>query len=67
MVQNAGSQVQRLPSKEKIKAEAERGVFNNVTLLTTSHNIECRGCGYRHSPRGTAYYDCGNGALVAPW
>jgi len=37
----------KLPTKEEIIVEVEKGVFNRNPLLTTPHEVVCKGCGYR--------------------
>ena len=37
----------RLPTKEEIIVEVEKGVFNRNPLLATPHEVVCKGCGNR--------------------
>jgi len=47
MTEETGQSLARLPTKEEVIAEVEKGVFNRNPLLTTPHEVVCKGCGYR--------------------
>ncbi|MFQ6074759.1 MAG: hypothetical protein ACE5Z5_01310 [Candidatus Bathyarchaeia archaeon] len=48
MRRRSGPRPVRLPSKEEIREEAERGVFDRNPLLATPHEVVCKDCGYRN-------------------
>jgi hypothetical protein len=49
MTEETSHSLARLPTKEEIIAEAEKGVFNRNPLLTTPHEVVCKECKYRRN------------------
>ena len=49
MERKTGQSPTQLPTKEEIRAEAERGVYNRNPLLATPHGVVCKTCGHRSS------------------
>lgn len=49
MTAETGQSLTRLPPREALIAEAEKGTFNRNPLLTTPHEVGCKECGYRRT------------------
>ena len=59
MERKTGQSPTHLPTKEEIRAEAERGVYNQNPLLATPHGVVCKTCGHRYSVIFLAYLKSG--------